>query len=146
MTKQTALLTIDNLHVSVENKKILNGVNLIAHSNKIYAIMGPNGSGKSTLAYTLMGHPKYKITNGSMFLSGKELKNMPVDQRAKHGIFLGFQYPYEVEGVPLRDFLRQSYNAIYGGTDKQLGIKAFRKIIKEYKQNPFSIFEAFDKK
>ena len=131
MNKETALLTIKDLQVSIDDKEILTGINLVLHKGEVHAIMGPNGSGKSTLAYTLMGHPKYIITVGSIELNGDDVTHMPVDKRAQAGLFLGFQYPFEIEGVTLRDFLRQSYNALYGGTEKQLGLKDFRALLED---------------
>ena len=127
----TALL-ISDLKVAInDDKNILNGVGLAAQSGEIHAIMGPNGSGKSTLAFTLMGHPAYKIMSGSLLFDGVDLNDLSPDKRAKMGIFLAFQYPHEVEGVRFFDFLRQSYNSIYAGTDRQLGIKDFRKHVYE---------------
>jgi len=131
MSTQSALLIIKDLHVDVHGKQILKGINLVVHRSDIHALMGPNGSGKSTLAYVLMGHPAYKITRGSIHFDGQDITHLSPDKRAKKGLFLGFQYPFEVEGVCLRDFLRQSYNALYGGTEKQLGLKAFKDMLEE---------------
>lgn len=125
------LLQTTNLHVAVDSTPIVKGINLAISQGEIHAIMGPNGSGKSTLAYTLMGHPRYTVTEGSVTFDGQDLLSMSVDERARAGIFLAFQYPYEIEGVPLKDFLRQAYNAIYAGTDKQIGLKAFRALLEE---------------
>jgi Fe-S cluster assembly ATP-binding protein len=102
-------LVVENLHVEVAGKEILKGVNLTLRSGELTALMGPNGSGKSTLAYALMGHPKYKVTKGSALLDGKDLLKLPVDQRSKAGLFLGFQYPQEVSGLSLSKFLWTSY-------------------------------------
>jgi Fe-S cluster assembly ATP-binding protein len=98
-------LAVRNLHVEVAGKEILKGVDLELRSGELTALMGPNGSGKSTLAYALMGHPKYKVTAGEALLDGKDLLKMPVDQRSRAGLFLGFQYPQEVSGLSLSKFL-----------------------------------------
>jgi Fe-S cluster assembly ATP-binding protein len=102
-------LFVENLHVEVAGKQILKGVNLDLRSGELTALMGPNGSGKSTLAMALMGHPKYKVTKGSVKLDGKDLLVMTVDQRSRAGLFLGFQYPQEVSGLSLSKFLWTSY-------------------------------------
>jgi Fe-S cluster assembly ATP-binding protein len=102
-------LEIQNLHVEVAGKEILKGVNLVLRSGELTALMGPNGSGKSTLAYALMGHPKYKVTAGVALLDGKDLLKLPVDQRSRAGLFLGFQYPQEVSGLSLSKFLWTAY-------------------------------------
>ncbi len=102
-------LVIEDLHVDVAGKEILKGVNLTLRSGELTALMGPNGSGKSTLAYALMGHPKYKVTRGRATLDGKDLLAMPVDQRSRAGLFLGFQYPQEVSGLSLSKFLWTTY-------------------------------------
>ena len=103
-------LVVENLHAEVAGKEILRGVNLTLRSGELSALMGPNGSGKSTLAYALMGHPKYKVTAGSALLDGKDLLKLPVDQRSKAGLFLGFQYPQEVSGLSLSKFLWTTYS------------------------------------
>lgn len=102
-------LEVKDLHAEVAGKEILRGVTLTLHTGEITALMGPNGSGKSTLAYALMGHPKYKVTSGTARLDGKDLLTMPVDQRSRAGLFLGFQYPQEVSGLSLSKFLWTSY-------------------------------------
>ncbi len=102
-------LTIQNLHAEVAGKEILKGVNLTLKSGELTALMGPNGSGKSTLAYALMGHPKYKVTQGSVLLDGQDLLKLTVDQRSRAGLFLGFQYPQEVSGLSLSKFLWTAY-------------------------------------
>ncbi|MFY9300426.1 MAG: Fe-S cluster assembly ATPase SufC [Candidatus Nitrosotenuis sp.] len=107
-----AVLEIVDLHVQREGKQILKGVNLKTGPGEIHAIMGPNGSGKSTLAYTLLGHPKYEVTQGKIILDGEDITEMPTDERAKRGLFLGFQYPTEVSGVGYSHFLRTAYNAL----------------------------------
>ncbi|MDR2381869.1 MAG: Fe-S cluster assembly ATPase SufC [Bifidobacteriaceae bacterium] len=112
-------LEIQDLHVSVDTpegvKPILNGVNLTVQSGETHALMGPNGSGKSTLAYSLAGHPKYQVTNGSVTLDGADLLSMSVDERARAGLFLAMQYPVEVPGVTVANFLRTAKTAL-GGT------------------------------
>ncbi len=125
------LLVVKNLKVSAESKTILHGIDLEIDKGQIQAIMGPNGSGKSTLANTLMGHPKYTIEDGQIFFEDKNLKDLPVHERAKSGLFLVMQYPYEIEGVIVKDFLRQAYNAIYSGTQKELDLKDFRKLLQQ---------------
>jgi Fe-S cluster assembly ATP-binding protein len=102
-------LVINDLHVEVSGKEILKGVTMTLLSGEITALMGPNGSGKSTLAYALMGHPKYKVTKGTVELDGKNLLAMSVDQRSRAGLFLGFQYPQEVSGLSLSKFLWTAY-------------------------------------
>ncbi|HTZ61896.1 MAG TPA: Fe-S cluster assembly ATPase SufC [Thermoplasmata archaeon] len=106
---QSHSLVVENLHAEVAGKEILKGVNLSLKSGELTALMGPNGSGKSTLAYALMGHPKYKVTQGHAYLDGKDLLALPVDQRSRAGLFLGFQYPQEVAGLSLSKFLWTSY-------------------------------------
>ena len=102
-------LVVKDLHAEVAGKEILKGVNLTLKSGELTALMGPNGSGKSTLAYALMGHPKYKVTQGTALLDGKDLLKMPVEQRSRAGLFLGFQYPQEVSGLSLAKFLWTAY-------------------------------------
>ncbi|MEM3064391.1 MAG: Fe-S cluster assembly ATPase SufC [Candidatus Nitrosotenuis sp.] len=107
-----AVLEIVDLHVQREGKPILKGVNLRTGPGEVHAIMGPNGSGKSTLAYTLLGHPKYEVTQGKILFDGEDITDASTDERAKKGLFLGFQYPTEVSGVGYSHFLRTSYNAL----------------------------------
>lgn len=115
-------LEIKNLHVSVETedgaKEILKGVDLVVNSGETHAIMGPNGSGKSTLAYSIAGHPKYTITRGSVLLDEADVLEMSVDERAKAGLFLAMQYPVEVPGVSVTNFLRTAATAIRGEAPK----------------------------
>ena len=115
-------LIIKNLQVSVEteagSKEILRGVDLTIRSGETHAIMGPNGSGKSTLAYSIAGHPKYTITGGSVTLDGADVLEMSVDERAKAGLFLAMQYPVEVPGVSVSNFLRTAVTAIRGEAPK----------------------------
>jgi Fe-S cluster assembly ATP-binding protein len=111
-------LVISDLHVSVETdqgtKHILKGVDLTLEQGSIHAIMGPNGSGKSTLAYTIAGHPKYHVESGSVKLDGEEVLDMTVDERARAGLFLAMQYPVEIPGVTVSNFLRTAKTAIDG--------------------------------
>lgn len=115
-------LEIKNLHVSVitdqGNKQILNGIDLTVRSGEIHAIMGPNGSGKSTLAYSVAGHPKYEVTEGEILLDGANVLEMSVDERARAGLFLAMQYPVEVPGVSVSNFLRTAKTAISGEAPK----------------------------
>jgi Fe-S cluster assembly ATP-binding protein len=117
-----ATLEIRDLHVSVtteeEPKEILRGVDLTVKSGETHAIMGPNGSGKSTLAYSIAGHPKYTITGGSVTLDGVDVLGMSVDERARAGLFLAMQYPVEVPGVSVANFLRTAKTAIDGESPK----------------------------
>lgn len=103
---------IRNLHTEIDGKPILKGLNLAIDKGEVHAIMGPNGSGKSTLAYSLMGHPEYKITEGEVLLDGKNVLEMTADKRAAAGLFLAFQYPHEIPGVTLFNFLRTAVNAV----------------------------------
>src|SRR6185436_9022150 len=100
-----SLLEIHNLSVTVEGKEILKGLSLTVPEREVHAIMGPNGSGKSTLASTLMGHPKYVVTSGTVTYKGQDVLSLPPDARSKLGLFLSFQYPQEVAGVSLGNFL-----------------------------------------
>ena len=115
-------LEIKNLHVSVVteqgNKQILKGIDLTIRSGEIHAIMGPNGSGKSTLAYSIAGHPKYEVTEGEILLDGENVLEMSVDERARAGLFLAMQYPVEVPGVSVSNFLRTAKTAISGEAPK----------------------------
>lgn len=117
-----ATLEIKDLHVSVKTeegpKEILRGVNLTIKSGEVHAIMGPNGSGKSTLAYSIAGHPKYTVTKGSVTLDGVDILSMKVDERARAGLFLAMQYPVEVPGVSVTNFLRTAKTAIDGKEPK----------------------------
>lgn len=115
-------LEIKNLHVQVETndgpKPILRGVDLTIGSNEVHAIMGPNGSGKSTLAYSIAGHPAYEVTEGEVLLDGENLLDMSVDERARAGLFLAMQYPVEVPGVSVANFLRTAKTAMDGQAPK----------------------------
>jgi Fe-S cluster assembly ATP-binding protein len=103
------VLKIHDLHTEIAGKEILKGVSMEIKSGELAAIMGPNGSGKSTLAYCLMGHPKYRVTSGTATLDGHDLLTLPVDKRAKLGLFLGFQYPQEISGLSMAKFLWTAY-------------------------------------
>lgn len=113
-----ATLEIKNLHVSVVTdqgpKQILQGVDLVIRSGETHAVMGPNGSGKSTLAYSIAGHPKYEVTDGEILLDGENVLEMSVDERAKAGLFLAMQYPVEIPGVSVSNFLRTAKTALSG--------------------------------
>ncbi len=113
-----SVLEIKDLHVSVETeqgtKQILKGVDLRINQGEIHAVMGPNGSGKSTLAYSIAGHPKYHVESGSVLLDGAEVLDMTVDERARAGLFLAMQYPVEIPGVRMADFLRTAKTALDG--------------------------------
>ncbi|MEH7123823.1 Fe-S cluster assembly ATPase SufC [Bacillus sp. JJ1773] len=104
-------LTINDLHVEIEGKEILKGVNLEIKGGEIHAIMGPNGTGKSTLSSAIMGHPKYEVTKGSVTLDDEDVLEMEVDERARAGLFLAMQYPSEINGVTNADFLRSAINS-----------------------------------
>ena len=121
-TRTGSVLEIRNLHVSVgegdDAKEILRGVDLTVRSGETHAIMGPNGSGKSTLAYSIAGHPKYTITSGTVTLDGEDVLAMTVDERARAGMFLAMQYPVEVPGVSVSNFLRTAATAIKGEAPK----------------------------
>lgn len=121
------LLEIKNLHVEVEGKEILKGINLNLDLGKINALMGPNGSGKSTLVNTIMGHPRYKITQGKIVFKGKEISKFSPDKRAKLGIFLSFQYPREISGISVSKFLKTASKEL----NQKFSIFDFKKNLKE---------------
>jgi Fe-S cluster assembly ATP-binding protein len=131
-----SVLTIKDLHVSVETdqgtKPILNGVDLTVNEGEIHAIMGPNGSGKSTLAYTIAGHPKYHVESGSVHLDDVDLLSLSVDERARAGLFLAMQYPVEIPGVTVTNFLRTAKTAVDGEAP---AIRGWVKDIREAMQN-----------
>ncbi|EFI83874.1 Vegetative protein 296 [Listeria grayi] len=106
-----AILKVEDLHVEIEGKEILKGVNLEVSTNEIHAIMGPNGTGKSTLSSAIMGHPKYEVTQGSITLDGEDVLEMDVDERARAGLFLAMQYPSEITGITNAEFMRSAINS-----------------------------------
>ena len=127
-------LEIKDLHVSIESKEILQGVNLTIKQGEIHAIMGPNGTGKSTLAYTLMGHPNYTVTKGEVLFKDQNILELEPDERSRLGIFLAFQYPVAIPGVTVANFLRTALNArrrAVNKEDKGIPIPEFRKMLKE---------------
>lgn len=129
------LLEIKNLHASIAGKEILKGINLTINSGEVHAIMGPNGAGKSTLSAVLTGHPAYTVTEGQVLLNGKDLLAMPAEQRAREGVFLSFQYPVEIPGVSMTNFLRTAVNEKrqYEGKEP-LKATEFLRLMREKKQ------------
>ena len=126
-------LEVKGLHVSIDGKEILKGVDLTVEQGKIHAIMGPNGTGKSTLAYSLMGHPSYQITAGEVKFNGQDLRALEADERSRLGLFLAFQYPVAIPGVTVANFLRTALNAhrhARNPEDKGIPIPEFRKLLK----------------
>ncbi|KRL00123.1 Fe-S cluster assembly ATPase SufC [Liquorilactobacillus capillatus] len=119
-------LEVKDLHVSIDGKKILKGVNLTMNTGEIHAIMGPNGTGKSTLSQAIMGHPAYKVTQGEVLLNGENILDLPVDERARAGLFLAMQYPAEIPGITNAEFIRGAVNARLP-EDKSLSIRKFLK-------------------
>jgi Fe-S cluster assembly ATP-binding protein len=127
-------LVIKNLHVNIDDKEILKGVDLTVRQGEIHAIMGPNGTGKSTLAYTLMGHPNYAVTEGEVWFKGQNVLELEPDERSRLGMFLAFQYPVAIPGVTVANFLRSALNArrrAENPEDKGVPIPEFRKMLKE---------------
>lgn len=128
-------LEVRDLHVSVEGKEILKGINLIINKGQVHAVMGPNGSGKSTLANTLLGHPHYVVTQGEILYKGESVLGWKPDERARAGLFLAFQYPHSVSGVTVANFLRTALNAKLkskqNGSFKPISIPEFRKLMRE---------------
>jgi Fe-S cluster assembly ATP-binding protein len=130
-------LEIRDLHVAIDGKPILQGVNLVARQGEVHAIMGPNGTGKSTLAYTLMGHPAYTVTSGQVLFKGRNLLDMDPDERSRQGLFLAFQYPVAIPGVTVANFLRTALNArrrALSKDDKGMPLPEFRKLLTEKMQ------------
>jgi Fe-S cluster assembly ATP-binding protein len=127
-------LVVKNLHVSIEGKEILKGLDLTVKQGEIHAIMGPNGTGKSTLAYTLMGHPSYTVTEGEIWFKGQDIRTLEADERSRLGMFLAFQYPVAIPGVTVANFLRTAINArrrVADPADKGVPIPEFRRMLKE---------------
>src|SRR5947209_529871 len=124
----TAELVVQDLHVNVGGKEILKGVNLTIPTGEVHALMGPNGSGKSTLAYTLMGHPKYEVTQGQILFKGEDILDLEPDERARRGIFLAFQYPTSIPGVSMGNFLRLAVKSVQG---KDMPVVQFRRLVQE---------------
>ncbi len=108
-----ALLKISNLHATVENKEVIKGLNIGINYGEVHVIMGPNGAGKTTLANVIMGNPKYKVTSGKILFEGKNITGMPVNERARLGIFQSFQYPEEIPGVTIRNFLKLAFDTVH---------------------------------
>ena len=133
-------LKIEGLHVEVEGKEILSGINLEITKGEVVALMGPNGSGKSTLSFALMGHPKYRITKGKILLNEEDVTNASPDERARKGLFLSFQYPAEISGITFANFLRSAMNA--RNPDKKIPVFDFLKLLKE-KMKQLSMPEKF---
>jgi len=129
------LLVINNLHATVQGKEILRGINLTIRAGEVHAIMGPNGAGKSTLSAVLTGNPLYEVTEGEVYLKGKNLLEMPAEQRAREGVFLSFQYPVEIPGVSMVNFMRTAVNEKrkYEG-QPALSATEFLRLMREKKQ------------
>ncbi len=127
-TEGQPILVIEDLHVSVEGKQILNGIDLVVRRGEVHAMMGPNGSGKTTLANTLVGHPRYKVTQGRVLFRGEELLGLRPDERARRGLFLAFQYPVGIPGVVMGNFLRSALKARRG---EDVPVREFRALLDE---------------
>jgi len=131
----SSLLKIEDLHVAVDGKPILKGVNLELRQGEIHALMGPNGSGKSTLAYALAGHPKYEITGGTASIDGTPINDLDPNERARMGLFLAFQYPVTIPGVRVADFLRHAVTNVRNPDRKEgeglIPMREFRKELRE---------------
>lgn len=129
MDQTTPLLDIRDLHVAVDGKEILRGLSLTVMPGEVHALMGRNGSGKSTLSATIMGHPRYRVTSGSITFRGEDLTALPVHERARRGVFLCFQYPMALPGVQVANFLRQSVKAVRGA---EVPAKEFRPLVRRH--------------
>jgi Fe-S cluster assembly ATP-binding protein len=126
------MLEVKNLHVTVDGKQILKGVDLVVNKGEVHAIMGPNGSGKSTLSYVMAGKPGYEATEGQVLLDGEDILAMPADERAAKGLFLAFQYPLEIPGVATMTFLRTALNAQRKKRgEAELSTPEFLKLVRE---------------
>jgi Fe-S cluster assembly ATP-binding protein len=123
-----ATLVIEDLHVAVDDKQILRGVDLTVEPGRVHALMGPNGSGKSTLAYALAGHPRYRVTGGKVTFKGEDVLDLRPDERARLGMFLAMQYPVEVPGVSVTNFLRTAINAVRG---EDVSVREFARDLRE---------------
>ncbi|MGQ9524800.1 MAG: Fe-S cluster assembly ATPase SufC [Armatimonadota bacterium] len=128
MSRSSPVLEVRDLHVAINGKPILKGVNLTVHGGEVHALMGPNGSGKSTLSYALMGHPAYTVTDGNILVDGQSVLELGPDERAKLGLFLAFQYPVAIPGVSVANFLRTALRAVRGS---EVPVREFRRILKE---------------
>lgn len=126
-------LKVEDLHVEVEGTEILKGVSLEVKGGEVHALMGPNGSGKSTLSYALAGHPRYEVTGGRAILNGEDLLDLEVDERARAGLFLAFQYPSEISGVSMANFLRTAINSRREKGD-EISLLEFGKLLREQMQ------------
>ncbi|GIU96838.1 MAG: ABC transporter ATP-binding protein [Actinomycetota bacterium] len=125
---EPAVLEVRGLRASVEGKEILRGIDLVVRQGEVHAVMGPNGSGKSTLASVIMGRPGYEVTEGAVLFEGEDITGLPPDERARRGLFLALQYPVEVPGVSVVNFLRTAYRSVKG---EEVSALAFRKHMKE---------------
>jgi Fe-S cluster assembly ATP-binding protein len=127
-------LVVRNLHVSIEGKEILKGVDITIRQGEVHAVMGPNGTGKSTLSYAVMGHPSYEVTEGEVLFKGQNILELEPDERSRLGVFLAFQYPVSIPGVTVANFLRTAINArrrAANPEDKGVPIPEFRKMMRE---------------
>src|SRR5215203_1627793 len=146
------MFEIDNLHVEIDGKEILKGVDLVVNQGEIHALMGPNGSGKSTLAYVIAGDPRYEVTEGSIRYEGEDILEWSPDERARKGIFLAFQYPTVIPGVSMANFLRMAVKNVRtaraeeieanGGTATPFTPREFRKLMRE-KMSMLKMDESF---
>ncbi|MGA3013446.1 MAG: Fe-S cluster assembly ATPase SufC, partial [Bacteroidales bacterium] len=129
------MLSIKNLHASINGKEILKGIDIEVNKGEVHAIMGPNGTGKSTLASVIAGREVFEVTEGEITYKGKNLLKLPVEERAREGIFIGFQYPVEIPGVSITNFMRTAVNEVrkYKGLD-QISAVEFLKMMEENKQ------------
>jgi len=120
------LLELQDVHIAIDGKEIVKGVNLIVNKGEIHAVMGPNGSGKSTLANTVMGHPRYTVTGGDIFFQGESILRLPPDERARRGLFLSLQYPTAIPGVTMVNFLRRAVNSV---RSEDMPVREFRTLL-----------------